>query len=295
MNRVNHYDKYLILSDPKMILVRAMSNPLPTSSSKRAALALMRRGLLIMIASSVVIATILFITLVGVAYSIMGASLSSYGEVLPVLPWEVILVAALIALLATGAIYLYGALGKFIPGISRLARVDSSYSTPSMLVKMGFLGGLISVALGVSLMIAGILSTPIEAFREIYTSPPSSEEAVIHFLQKLHPSFLAGAVFVIFGLIFILLYQIGLVVLLMKLKEKERISSYGTAGYLLLVRIVSYFIPFSWAIALGGIIGLVALLIFYSALGDTIQKMSEEVQPETPQLPRYPDDTSITL
>lgn len=250
-----------------------------------------------MIASYIIIAVALFLLLTYVAYAVMGAGLSSYGEVLSTMSWDAILVAGLIMLLFTGALYLYGALGKFIPGVSRLVRVDSSYSASSMLIKLGFLGGLISLILGVILMVAGIFSTPLEALREMYTSPPTSEEAAMRFLQSLHPFFLAGAVFVTFGLIFILLYQLGLVILLMKLKEKEKISTYGIAGYLLLARIVMYFIPAYWGVGLGGVIELIALLLFRSALGDSLRKTSIEPLVESPQvqLPRYPEDTSISL
>lgn len=131
-----------------------------------------------------------------------------------------------LAILVIGVILaLIGLYGKFIPGLSELARANPEFSTASSLIKIGYVWGLVLLLVGaiLTLLVIGIF---------------------IAFI----------------GLILLVIGYVGMIILCFKLNDAYQNTLYLVAGILF---ILSIFIP---------ILGVVAWILIYVALGDTIRK-----------------------
>lgn len=117
------------------------------------------------------------------------------------------LVLGVFALVIGFILSLMGFYLRFIPGVSDLSLVNPEYSTPSKLIKVGYVGGLITI-------LVGAVSTPFLPFM--------------------------GLGLFALGFILLILGHIGMVVLCLKLNNVERDSLYLISGILF---IVSIFVP----------------------------------------------------
>lgn len=116
-------------------------------------------------------------------------------------------ILALIVLIVGGILSLYGFYLRFIPGVSDLSLVHPEYSTASKLIKVGYVGGL-------TIVLVGVILLPF--------IPPM------------------GFGLFALGLILLVLGHVGMVVLCLKLNNVERDSLYLISGILF---IVSIFVP----------------------------------------------------
>ncbi|MEM1931172.1 MAG: DUF973 family protein [Sulfolobales archaeon] len=128
----------------------------------------------------------------------------------PILPgvsmWRTTLgwVTTSLALLFIGAIIaLVGLYAKFVPGVGELARARPEFSTASSLIKVGYIGGLVLLAIGAVLLIV-----------------------------------IVGIIPILVGLAFLVVGHIGVAILCFKLNDIYRNSLYLAAGVILLVSIV---------------------------------------------------------
>lgn len=131
-----------------------------------------------------------------------------------------------LAVLVIGVILaLIGLYGKFIPGLSELARTNPEFSTASSLIRIGYVWGLV-------LLLVGAILTLI----------------------------IIGIFIAFIGLILLVIGYVGMIILCFKLNDAYQNTLYLVAGILF---ILSIFIP---------ILGVVAWILIYVALGDTIRK-----------------------
>ncbi len=129
------------------------------------------------------------------------------------------LIVVIIAVLLGAGLSLYGLYGKIIPGAERLATADSRYSTAHSLLKIGYLGGLI-------LLIIGVLTLVV----------------------------IIGIFLIILGLIFLLIGKIGMAILTFKLNEDYDESIMLIAGILFIIGIFIGFAEFiAWILVYIGI------------------------------------------
>ncbi len=129
---------------------------------------------------------------------------------------------------------LVGFYAKFVPGAGNLARARPEFGTASKLIRVGHLGGLVTLLLGFLLMLGSLLLTQL---------------------------LVIGLPLIIVGSVLLLLGYAGTVVMCFKLNNAYKNSLYVAAGVLL---IVSIFIP---------ILGFVAWILLYVALGDTVRRL----------------------
>ena len=129
------------------------------------------------------------------------------------------LIALVIGVLIGAGLSLYGLYGKVIPGAERLATADSRYSTAHSLLKIGYLGGL-------GLLIIGVLTLKI----------------------------IIGVFFIILAMILLLIGKIGMALITFKLNEDYDESMMLIAGILFIVGIFIGFAEFiAWILVYVGI------------------------------------------
>ncbi|MEM4752916.1 MAG: DUF973 family protein [Sulfolobales archaeon] len=125
----------------------------------------------------------------------------------PFLPVFGALLSALVVIVIGCILSLIGFYLEFIPGTTELVRVSSEFSTPSRMVRLGYVWGLISVLVGA---------------------------AFLPFLPAV------GFIILALGIVLLVVGHIGMVVLCLKLNNFERDSLYLISGILFIVGI---FIP----------------------------------------------------
>ncbi len=129
------------------------------------------------------------------------------------------LIVVIIMVLIGAGLSLYGLYGKIIPGAERLAAADSRYSTAHSLLKIGYLGGL-------GLLIIGVLTLVI----------------------------IIGIFFILLGMIFLLIGKIGMALIMFKLNEDYDESMMLIAGILFIIGIFIGFAEFiAWILVYLGI------------------------------------------
>ncbi|MEM1961297.1 MAG: DUF973 family protein [Sulfolobales archaeon] len=168
------------------------------------ALIKMRDGLLLQLIGWV----LLSISIMFIAIGFIAAMPARISQ--PISPsvsmWRTALgwVIASLALLFIGAIIaLIGFYAKFVPGVGELARARPEFSTASSLIKVGYIGGLVLLAIGAVLLIV-----------------------------------IVGVILILVGLVFLVVGHIGVAILCFKLNDAYRNSLYLAAGIILLVSIV---------------------------------------------------------
>ncbi|MCX8186553.1 MAG: hypothetical protein N3G48_05545 [Sulfolobales archaeon] len=169
------------------------------------ALSKMRQGLLLILIGWLLFGLSLMIVFAGV-FTAIGAWAVSPPRILIhyLVSWFVV---GLITLIAGGLLSLIGFYFRFIPGVGELSSTNPEYSTPSKLLKVGYVGGLASV-------LAGAVLIPLISWM--------------------------GFGLLILGLMLMILGHIGMVVLCLRLNNVEGDSTYLISGILFIVGI---FIP----------------------------------------------------
>ncbi|MCD6196324.1 MAG: DUF973 family protein [Staphylothermus sp.] len=129
------------------------------------------------------------------------------------------LIIVIVTILIGAGLSLYGLYGKIIPGAERLATADSRYSTAYSLLKIGYLGGL-------GLLIIGVLTLMI----------------------------IIGVFFIVLALILLLIGKIGMALITFKLNEDYGESIMLIAGILFIIGIFIGFAEFiAWILVYLGI------------------------------------------
>ena len=147
---------------------------------------------------------------------------------------------AVVALALVGAIIaLIGLWGKFIPGVKRLAEIDKEFSTASTLINIGLFWGFILLLISIPLVFV-----------------------------------LIGLALAVVAWILILLGHVGLLILGIKLNEKEKEALYLVAGILFILAI---FI---------GLLDFIAWILMYVALGHSIERASASATAPVAQIPK---------
>ncbi len=104
------------------------------------------------------------------------------------------------AMIAGAIIALLGVYNKLLPGASSLADYSERYSTPASLIKIGYLGGLISLIVGIATIVIII-----------------------------------GALFILIGALLMFIGEIGLIILMFKLNDEFGNSKFLIAGILFIL------------------------------------------------------------
>lgn len=170
---------------------------------------LMKDGALILIIGEIVLVA----TVMWLLSGLFGSVLSAHGSIERIATWLIgvgigALIGAIIGLVAI----LYGVYAKFIPGVTKLSEIDSSYSTAKTLIRLGYIWGVILMIIGIPLIPLGI-----------------------------------GILILFVGLILFLLGHIGTIILCFNLNGKEGNSLYLIAGILFIIGIFVPILSFiSW-------------------------------------------------
>jgi hypothetical protein len=232
----------------------------------------MRRGVLLHIVSDILglIGGVLLLLLVPLIMSI--TTWTWYGwawylrEMLPVL----VVIAAL--LLAAFILWLIGLWGFFVPGVSKVGKANPEFSTAATLIKIGYFWGIL--VLLISLVVIGV----VVAYAIITRSP-----SILIALLGLIPVLLVCAILILVG-------YVGLLVLVYKFHELERIGLYLAVFILLILDLVLgfvVFVPYMGVVTVPlGVISLVAWILLYVALRESIRRAQQA--PPTPPQPTVP-------
>ena len=186
-----------------------------------------------------------------------------------VLPIAILILALL---LAAFILELIGLWGFFVPGASKVGRANPEFSTASTLIKIGYFWGyLIGIILGV--IFVGLI---------IYSIILRSLALFILSLMGV----LIGAIIVA---ILVLIGIIGLILLAYKFYELEKISLYLAVLILLILSLVFSFMSFisykDVVSLLARVLALIAWILLYVALGESIGRASTAQAP--PTQPQY--------
>ncbi|MEM4432647.1 MAG: DUF973 family protein [Desulfurococcaceae archaeon] len=145
----------------------------------------------------------------------------------------------LIIFLVIGAVLALVALGKLISGARSLAQAEPEFTTASNLISIGYKWGII-------LLIVGALTLII----------------------------LIGFLLLVLSFIFLLIGNIGLILLCFKLHDRFKDALYMVAGILFII-----------GIFVGGVVSFVGWILLYVALGNTIARLRSQQAYITPQPP----------
>ncbi len=137
---------------------------------------------------------------------------------------------------------------RFSSGAMGLARIEPEFMTASVLVRVGYVGGLV-------LLLVGLL------------------------LFLLIVGALLGIFLILIAAVLVLLGFVGLAMLCFKMRDTYEEPLYGTSGGLLLLSIVLGIVltPFLRGLgsAVSGAVSLAALAVLYAAMGRTIRSLRE--------------------
>uniref|UniRef100_A0A7J3I7P1 DUF973 family protein n=1 Tax=Ignisphaera aggregans TaxID=334771 RepID=A0A7J3I7P1_9CREN len=167
---------------------------------------------------------------------------------------------------------------KFIPGSNKLKKWREDFSTPSTLMKIGYIGGLILIIFGIGIMIVlAITLLPTIGGRGTFSNP-------MDFLRFLAPLFGGLAIILIGGLLW-LVGNIGLILLFLRFHSVFNEVPLLIAAILFILLIIMGLMA---ALPLIGIfiaivtaiLTLTAWILSYIGLGNVIKK----VQSQTTQL-----------
>jgi len=191
-------------------------------------------------------------------------------SMLPVIIPAILVIAAL--LLATFILWLIGVWGFFVPGASRVGKANPEFSTAATLIKIGYFWGIL--VLLISLVVIGV----VVAYAIITQSP-----FILIALLGLVPVILVCIILILVG-------YVGLLVLVYKFHELERIGLYLAVFILLILDLVLGFValvPYTGVVIIpSGVISLVAWILLYVALRESIKRAQQA--PPTPPQPTAP-------
>ena len=230
----------------------------------------MRRGALLHVVSEILglIGSVLLLLLVPF---VSLTTWTWYGEP----PWEAIremlpiLVVIAALLVAAFILWLTGLWGFFVPGASRVGKANPEFSTAATLIRIGYFWGIL--VLLISLVVIGVV-----AAYAIVTKSPS----ILIALLGLIPVLLVCTILVLVG-------YVGLLVLVYKFHELERIGLYLAVFILLILNLVLgfvVFVPYTGVVIVPSeAISLVAWILLYVALGESSRRAQQA--PSTPPQP----------
>jgi hypothetical protein len=168
-----------------------------------------------------------------------GGPPSNYPAIPPLTGIAIgLLVAIAIVSLVIIILGFYAVYGKLVPGASKLAYYSSEYSTASSLIKIGFIGGLITVLIAVLALFGVAVS--------------------IGFI-------VLAVILLIVAFILFLLGRIGLIVLCFKLNSEFEEGTILAAG---IIFIISIFLS----------IDFVGWILLYVGLGSVIKKLRRKLE-----------------
>ncbi len=173
-------------------------------------------------------------------------------------------------ILAIYAIYI-----KLIPGSNKLKKWREDFSTPSMLMKIGYIGGLIVIIAGVIIIVMAIISLPTIGGGEAFSSP-------MNLLRFLMPLFGGLAIILIGGLLG-LVGNIGLILLFFRLHSIfNEVLLLASAvifiiaiimGMIAVIPLIGIFISIALSILL-----LIAWILSYTGLGNIVRRIDSQSQ-----------------
>lgn len=226
-----------------------MAQPSPTQAPEASRQLLieayrkMQAGVLLFFVSWLILLVATFAG-IGAMFAAMGFAGLEGPEMVPGAMLATMASIGIIAVIAI-IIQLIGLFAKFIPGTRDLAGADPTFSTPSKLIRIGYTGGLIIALIAILIFIAAAAAR----------SPGAA---------------LGALGILIIGIILGLIGYIGVIVLVFKLHGKEGETLYLVAGILMIL----FFVPY-----IGGILQIIAWILFYIALGHSIEKLSAPAPP----------------
>ena len=152
-------------------------------------------------------------------------------------------------------VFLIGLYIGLVPGVKKLSKVDDRFSTASTLIRIGYVWGVILLAIGIIVAFAGLIAV-ISHGRQ--------------FAVGALATLVAGAIMAVVSLILMFLGYIGIMILVFGLNDVEHNSLYLVAGILFIIGI---FISFARA---------VAWILMYIALGKSIERYKAPPQQLAP-------------
>ena len=233
----------------------------------------MRRGVLLHIVSGILGLIGIVLSLLLVPFMSLIITSWRYGWAW-VDPWEAIrevlpvLVVTAALLLAAFILWLTGLWGFFVPGASRVGKANPEFSTAATLIRIGYFWGIL--VLLISLVVIGVV-----VVYAIVTQSPS----ILITLLGLIPVLLVCTILVLVG-------YVGLLVLVYKFHELERIGLYLAVFILLILDLVLgfvVFVPYTGVVIVPSeAISLVAWILLYVALGESSRR-AQQAPPIPPQ------------
>jgi len=221
---------------------------------------------------SLILTVILIATLLPLIYMYLTAATAPSAQTMP---FRGLIAVAIITTgifgLASLIFTIYGIYLKFIPGSSKLKKWKDEFSAPSTLMKIGYIGGLILIVIGIAVMVILAITLLPAIGRGAFSTP-------MNLLRFLSPLFGGLAITMIGGLLW-LIGVIGMIILFFKL------SSIFSETLLLVVAIVFIMAIISGLLATIPFIGifisiattllpLIAWILAYIGIGNIIKRLS---------------------
>jgi hypothetical protein len=221
---------------------------------------------------SLILTVILIATLLPLIYMYLTAATAPSAQTMP---FRGLIAVAIITTgifgLASLIFTIYGIYLKFIPGSSKLKKWKDEFSAPSTLMKIGYIGGLILIVIGIAVMVILAITLLPAIGRGAFSTP-------MNLLRFLSPLFGGLAITMIGGLLW-LIGVIGMIILFFKL------SSIFSETLLLVVAIVFIMAIISGLLAAIPFIGifisiattllpLIAWILAYIGIGNIIKRLS---------------------
>jgi hypothetical protein len=221
---------------------------------------------------SLILTVILIATLLPLIYMYLTAATAPSAQTMP---FRGLIAVAIITTgifgLASLIFTIYGIYLKFIPGSSKLKKWKDEFSAPSTLMKIGYIGGLILIVIGIAVMVILAITLLPAIGRGAFSTP-------MNLLRFLSPLFGGLAITMIGGLLW-LIGVIGMIILFFKL------SSIFSETLLLVVAIVLIMAIISGLLAAIPFIGifisiattllpLIAWILAYIGIGNIIKRLS---------------------
>jgi hypothetical protein len=221
---------------------------------------------------SLILTVILIATLLPLIYMYLTAATAPSAQTMP---FRGLIAVAIITTgifgLASLIFTIYGIYLKFIPGSSKLKKWKDEFSAPSTLMKIGYIGGLILIVIGIAVMVILAITLLPAIGRGAFSTP-------MNLLRFLSPLFGGLAITMIGGLLW-LIGVIGMIILFFKL------SSIFSETLLLVVAIVLIMAIISGLLATIPFIGifisiattllpLIAWILAYIGIGNIIKRLS---------------------
>ncbi len=192
-----------------------------------------------------------------------------------------LLLLTVVVAIASVALFIYGVYFKLIPGASKLKEWRREFSTPSALIKVGYVAGLILVLAGVAVSIAALIAAfpslpEVLQHPEVFQGPGGFMQAVGGRMAGL----IAGIILIGIGGIMYLIGTVGVAILFFKLNDMFSESILLAAGITLLISVILGFVGFMLVLAAyvgiaNFILGLLTWILAYVGLGSILRRFQE--------------------